>query len=161
MQTTPKLHMETTMIAPGKTAGEIISELVAAGANQINQTYSDGRIIGIRWVMRVDGQDLLFDMPVRVEPVYVIFAKRRGHKTGRNTEGRIVYPQDMEKAERVAWRQLLRWIQAQVAMIQTGMVKAEEVFLPYWFDPVKSQTLFQSMSEMRFKALPAPEVKPQ
>jgi len=123
------LHMETTMIAPGKTAGEIISELVAVGVNQINQTYAAGQLVGIRWVMRADGQDLLFDMPVRVEPAYVIFAKRRGHKTGRNQQGQIVYPQDMEKAERVAWRQLLRWIQAQVAMIQTGMVRAEEALV--------------------------------
>lgn len=97
-------------------------------------------------------------MPVRVEPVYQLFAKRKGYGTGRRTDGTILLPADMEKAERVAWRQLLRWVQAQVAMIQTGMVKSEEVFLPYWFDPVKSQTLFQSMTETRFKMLGPAEV---
>lgn len=40
------LHMETTMISPGKSAGEIVVELVMAGAMQINQSYEQGRIGG-------------------------------------------------------------------------------------------------------------------
>lgn len=38
---------------------------------------------------------------------------------------------DFKPAERVVWRQLLRWIQSQLAMIDTGMVEATEVFMPY------------------------------
>ncbi len=149
------LHMETTSIAPGRTAGEIISQLVLAGANQINQSFDAGKIVGIRWTMRVSGSDLLFDMPVRVDPVFQILHKRRPTYLRHKYEAA-----DREQAERVAWRQLLRWIQAQIAMIQTGMVEAGEVFMPYMFDPVKSQTLFQTMMESQYKMLPAPE-KPQ
>ena len=35
------------------------------------------------------------------------------------------------RSKRVAWRQIYRWIQAQAAMIETGMAAAEEVFYPY------------------------------
>ncbi len=100
--------------------------------------------------MRVGGSEMLLDMPVRVDPVYQIFAKR-SKKTWFSTSEKINM---REKAERVAWRQLLRWTQAQVAMIQTGMVQPGEVFLAYMFDPGKSQTLFESMMETQFKALP-------
>jgi hypothetical protein len=31
----------------------------------------------------------------------------------------------------VAWRQILRWVEAQLALIDTGMVQPQEVFLSY------------------------------
>lgn len=37
----------------------------------------------------------------------------------------------MEHAERVAWRQLLRWVEAQLAMVDTGLSTVDEVLLPY------------------------------
>lgn len=147
------LFMETTEIDPLKTAGEIIGELVKAGARQINQTYQNGKIAGIRWTMLVGSAEVLFDMPVRIDPVYNLFVNRRDDK------GRWLSEQEKAKirlkAERVAWRQLLRWTQAQLAMIDTGMVEAGEVFLPYMFNQAKSQTLFESMMESHFKLLPA------
>lgn len=156
--TTKPLLMESTTIDPGRTAAEIISVLVAAGANQINQSFEAGKITGIRWTFRIGGEDVLFDMPARIEPVFKIFRKRRIGWVSERDEQLL-----RQKAERVAWRQLLRWVQAQVAMIQTGMVRAEEVFLPYLFDPVRNQTLFESMAESRFKMLAPPEKpdKPQ
>ncbi len=153
MATKKTLLMETTEIPPERTAGEITSELISAGATQITTIYIEGRISGLRWMMRVGVTEVLFDMPVRVEPVYQIFKKRQ--QTSWLSEEQ---KQRMrQKAERVAWRQLLRWIQAQVAMIETGMAQAGEVFLPYMFDHSRGQTLFQVMMETQFKMLPAPE----
>jgi hypothetical protein len=131
------LFMETTKIDAIRTAGEITGELVCAGAASINTDYKNGKPCGLRWVMRVNGSDLLFDMPVRVEAVNKIISNR-------------------EQAERVAWRQLLRWVQAQNAMIETGMVQAVEVYLPYLvIHGGTGQTLFNRMSEGKFKMLAA------
>lgn len=132
------LYMGTTQIDVTKTAGEITAELVKAGATSINTDYKGGKVCGLRWVMRVDGNDVLFDMPVRVDPVAKII-------------------RDRNQAERVAWRQLLRWVQAQNAMINCGMVQAVEVYLPYVVVHSSGQTLFQRMNESQFKMLPAPE----
>ena len=88
--------------------------------------------------MKVNGSDVLFDMPVRIEPIAKLI-------------------RDRAQAERVAWRQLLRWVQAQNAMIETGMVQAVEVYLPYVVVHSSGQTLFQRMNESQFKMLPAPE----
>lgn len=154
------LYMETTMIDPQKTAGEIISELVRSGASSVNTDYTEGRISGLRWLMKLPSGEVLFDMPVRIEPIYMIFVKRRGSSKGRNEQGKAYYPELYTKAERVAWRQLLRWVQAQLAMIDTGMVRSEEVFMPYIVvNPLTNQTLFERMQEQQFKMLEAP--KPQ
>lgn len=144
------LFMETTSVESSRTAGEIQTCLVGAGATQVSNDYQDGKITGLRWVMKVQGQDVIFDMPARIEPVFKIINGRRSWPPGHAT-------QDKAQAERVAWRQLLRWVQAQVAMIETGMVQAHEVFMPYIFDPIKNQTLFQRLEESKFKLLEAPK----
>jgi hypothetical protein len=58
-----------------------------------------------------------------------------------------------QQAERIAWRQILRWLQAQLALIETGMVDAPEVFFPYALTQTKDGapiTLYQlAASEFR------------
>jgi hypothetical protein len=148
--------METTEIAAEKTAGEIISALVSAGANQINTEYENGAIKGLRWIMRINGQDALFAMPARIEPVYKIFKSRlRNTYLSDQEKARL-----QEKARRVAWRQLLRWVQAQLAMIDCGMAEAAEVFFPY-IQAAPNQTLFEVFKDRGLKMLPAPEERPQ
>lgn len=158
MSKSKTLFMETTMIDPQKTAGEIISELVKSGATSVNTEYDKGQISGLRWLMKFPGGDILFDMPVRIEPIYMIFVKRRGYNKGRRDNGDVIWPDLWEKASRVAWRQLLRWCQAQLAMIDTGMVRSEEVFMPYIVvNAATNQTLFERMQETQFKMLEAPK----
>lgn len=121
------LYMETTEIPADKTAGEITSCLRSAGAVSVITKFDANRITGLGWAMTVSGNEVHFTMPARVEPVYKILLSRN----------RKTWLTDKEKAsiraraERVAWRQLLRWTQAQLAMIETGMVKPAEVFMPY------------------------------
>jgi hypothetical protein len=147
---TKTLYMENTAIDPTRTAGEIVSELVRNGATSINTDYDGGKVVGRRWIMRVNGEDVLFQMPVRVEPVFKVLNGRRLPYSRTSSIAK-----DREQAERVAWRQLLRWVQAQNAMIETGMVQAAEVYLPYMVVHASGQTLFQRMSESRFKMLAA------
>ncbi len=148
------LFMETTEVSATRSAGEITEVLIQSGATQIATDYKNGKIVGLRWTFNADGQDLLFSMPARVDPLFEIFKKRRAGKYGN-----YLSPADLislrEKSERVAWRQLLRWTQAQLAMMETGMVKPQEVFLPYW-QPSGTRTLFEMMEGQRFKALSAP-----
>ena len=143
------LFMETTKIEPGKTAGEIMELLAQANARQIAVEYDDKRTIcGMAFLILVDGRTLPFRLPARVDPVFSIINGRR--KTGRTSHTAI----DREQAVRVAWRQLLRWVQAQLAMIETGMVTTHEVFLPYAQDR-NGKTLYELLSESKFKMLEA------
>ena len=148
------LFMETTEVPAERTAGDVSAELIKAGATQIATSYENGKVTGLRWTMRVNGLDALFEMPARVEPIYLILIKRKGYSTGRRGDGTPYFPGLLAKAERVAWRQLLRWVQAQNAMIETGMVQPMEVFTAYLIMPGTNQTLFQKMMDTQFKALP-------
>jgi hypothetical protein len=146
------LFMETTTVPAERTAAEISSVLIRAGATQIATDYEAGKITGLRWTMRAAGRDLLFAMPARVDPIFKILSER-------NSSWAIDQAKLREKAERVAWRQLLRWVQAQLAMIECGMTEASEVFFPYIQTP-SGNTVYELFRGQGFKMLPAPE-KPQ
>ena len=100
--------------------------------------------------MQIGPHAIDYSLPARVEPVYKLLVDRRsdGWQTAVRTRVRL-------QAERVAWRQLLRWVQAQLAMIETGMVKGAEVFLPY-MEGRDGRTFFEEFESQQLR-LPAPE----
>ena len=70
------------------------------------------------------------------------------------SNGRVVMPSDYcpygeKQAERVAWRILKDWIEAQMALLDIQMVKFEEVFMPYIVDK-HGRTLFEKLEEQQF-----------
>jgi hypothetical protein len=143
------LYMETTKIASIKTAVEIQGLLIQAGACRIMTEYDDQRKLkGLSFQLPVKGAEIPFSLPARVDPVYRYLQKRRAplYRDRKSQE-------DAEQAERIAWRQLLRWIQAQLSMIDTGMVAAEEVFFPY-IQTAPGQTLFERLTASGRLALP-------
>ena len=134
-----QVYMGTTKIEADRTAAEIIAELVRVGAKSVNTDYKNGKIDGIRWIMSVNGNDTLFEMPARVDPVVKILGNR-------------------EQGVRTAWRQLLRWVQAQNAMIETGMVHAAEVYFAYHVPEGSARTLFEiALDSPKFKLLGPPQ----
>jgi len=146
------LYMERTEIAAEKTAGEITSLLVTAGACHIAMDYDEGgKITGLHFMLIVNSLPFPFKLPVRTKALQRIFADRRRRTMG--SRAHEFEAADREQAERVAWRQLLRWIQAQFAMVDAGMVETREVFSPYLLDP-SGKTLFEFLDQTRFKALP-------
>jgi hypothetical protein len=54
-----------------------------------------------------------------------------------------------EQAYKTAWANIRDWITAQMALLDTGMVKPEEIFLPYMQD-TQGVTLFERMEEQGF-----------
>ena len=63
----------------------------------------------------------------------------------RDAEGR------MEQAQRVAWRILKDWIESQIALMESGMVCMEEVFLPYML--AGDRTVYDALVSQEFRAL--------
>lgn len=146
--------METTKIPAEKTAAEIQGVLAWAGATQIAMSYQNREVVGLRWGMEIESQTIPFSMPVRVDPVFQALQNKRSPRYRERAR-----EQDREQAKRVAWRQLLRWIQAQLAMIETGMVKTEEVFMPYAAVGPNGETMYEMVAESGFRMLPAPELR--
>jgi hypothetical protein len=114
----------TTSISADKTIGEIQKLLVKAGARAILANYrDDGTIDALSFQMPVEaGQLVGFKLPCDPEPVLLIL--KRDPKVPNRLK-------DRDQALRVAWRIVKDWVEAQLAIIETRMVKPEQVFLPY------------------------------
>lgn len=145
------LHMETTKISPEKTAQEITALLAKAGVASVHTEYTDKKVTALSFSIEIKGTTVPFRLPVRTDKLFHYFQERRDSYISSDIAER-----DRAKAERVGWRQILRWIQAQLALADTGMVKIEEVFLPYVQTDI-DETLFERLEAGGFKQLPAPK----
>ena len=154
------LHMETTKVAAEKTAQEITLLLAKAGVSAVQTEYKDKKVVAMSFMITVNKEDIPFRLPVQTEPLFRYFQDRRNPQ-GYQTEEDIREAQQRDRAqgERVAWRQIYRWIQAQLALVQVGMVELEEVFLPYWQTGM-NETLYQRLAATEFQlSLPPPTEK--
>lgn len=126
----------TTSISADKTIGEIQKLLVKAGARAILANYrDDGTIDALSFQMPVEngGQLVGFKLPCDPKPVLLIL--ERDPKVPNRLK-------DRDQALRVAWRIVKDWVEAQLAIIETRMVKPEQVFLPYAVTPT-GETVFE------------------
>jgi hypothetical protein len=114
------LYMETTKIEPEVTAAEIQVFLKNHGLSQFFYSYHDGEIDGVCFSLKLDGRDLPYKLPVNWKKIWQLAEN-----------GETKYIRDKQQAKRVSWRQILMWVKAQIAIVDTGMVQIEEVFLPY------------------------------
>ena len=120
----------TTKIEESQSLGEIMGALAKAGARKIMVDYDDqGLPCGLTFGLETAAGPMGFALPANVDGMMAVFAKQK------------VKP-DVQQARRTAWRNVRDWIMAQLAMIETGMVQTEEVFLPYMVNR-EGQTLFQ------------------
>lgn len=142
------LFMETTKVEAHKTIGQIQGVLAGGGASAILVEYEEKEAVAVSFKVMVGDREIPFRLPCRWKAVHSLLREKRV---------RVNKPQDMViQAKRVAWRQILRWVEAQMALVETEMVSIEEVFLPY-AQMKDGKTLFETMAEKGFKALPLPE----
>lgn len=123
----------TSEIAPEMTIAEIRKCLVRHGASAIVTNYDKetGKATGLIFKMRLGDISLTFRLPLDWRPVYVILtsgSKFNSRDEERNVERKNRY---RERAERTAWRIVKDWIDAQMALVETKMITALQVFLPY------------------------------
>lgn len=112
----------TTSVAAGKTIGQVHQLLVEAGARSIATNYDTfGRALGVAFVVETAHGSRSFHLPVNSERVERVLGRQR------------IAPklQSPEQAERVAWRIVKDWLEAQLAIIKTEMVTLDQVMLPY------------------------------
>lgn len=141
--------MERTRISAQSSAAEIQKILMEFGASRVMQEFKDRKITGLSFILELQGRPIPFSMPIRTDALFKLIQKTRPYNNRERYED-----YDRERAERIAWRQLLRWLQAQLAFVQTGQVEAGEVLMA--FIKVSGKTMFQQMIESNFLALESP-----
>lgn len=136
----------TTKVPVDRTLAEIQKILMKIGVRGVLTQYDQsGCITSLSFQTEFNGQLLAFKLPCNWEVVLKILEREK------------VAPRERtkEQAMRVAWRIMKDWIEAQVALIQTEMVKTEQVFLPYIVTQ-SGQTLYENFVDNPHLLLKAP-----
>ena len=135
----PIANYSTTVDAL-KTVGEIQGILVAHGARSILMNYGkDGSIESLSFIVETPYGDMPIRLPINARAVLKVLEEQRVPPRYAN------YPQ----AVRIAWRIVKDWVRAQMAILETEMVKMEQIFLPYMITK-NNQTLYESMVDRGF-----------
>lgn len=132
----------TTTIDAFKTVSEIEYILMKHKAKSIMKEFSGSSITGLSFLIDTGYSAVPIKLPVKVEECLAVLKKEKknGTRTIKDTR---------DQAERVAWRILKDWVEAQMALLDIEMVKMEEIFLPYIVDQA-GRTMFERLEEKQF-----------
>lgn len=112
----------TTTIAATRTMAQVQSLLAEAGATAVMSEYENGKPTALSFAVDMPHGRQGFTMPVHPDKVFAVLVKDR------KVPGRY---KTKEQAERIAWRIIKDWMEAQLAIIKTEMVTLDQVMLPY------------------------------
>lgn len=134
----------TTTIEAYKTASEIEWILMKHGAKSILKQYGDGgKITGLSFLIETRGQQIPVRLPVKTAECLEVMKREKKNNPRQNIKA------TPEQAERVAWRILKDWTEAQMALLDIEMVRFEEIFLPY-IETNTGQTVYERLEEKQF-----------
>ena len=123
----------TTKVDVYTTLGAIQGQLVKHGAKKIVQDYdADGHIIALSFMIGTPLGPRGVRLPANVDAVHKVLARQK-------------VKCDRDQAERVAWRIVKDWVEAQMAILESEMVQMDEIFLPYMLNSA-GQTVYQAYS---------------
>lgn len=121
----------TTKVDVYTTLGAIQGQLVKHGAKKIMQDYDDhGRIAALTFLIDTPAGMRGIRLPANVDKVHTVLHRQK-------------IKCDREQAERVAWRIVKDWVEAQMAILESEMVQMDEIFLPYMVNN-DGQTFFEA-----------------
>ncbi len=118
-----------------------LQEMLASyGAKQIMFDYGDdGKVKGMAFVIDTPKGMVPIKLPARTDKV----AKRMYKDPSWLNE------KQKDQTYRTAWKNIYDWVDAQLALLETEMVKLEEIFLPYMATP-DGHTFFELMENRGF-----------
>jgi hypothetical protein len=138
----------TSTVPADHSVVHIERRLVAQKAKNIMKQYGPtGKLDAIAFIVELNGHDMPFKLPAKVEQVYkkLTGAVRRARK---GTMARIE-----DQAERTAWKLMADWVDVQMSLIELDQVEFLEVFLPYVYNPSTQQTFYEKIKGGGYKLL--------
>lgn len=110
--------------------------LGAKGARSVSMEYEGGEPVAIYFAIEVKGNPINFRLPSNYQGVFAALKRHtkvpKSHKT-------------IEQAKRVSWRIVKDWVEAQLAIIESGQAELAEVFMPYAVT-ISGETLYKRLA---------------
>lgn len=120
----------TTKVDIYTTLGAIQGQLVKHGAKKIMQDYDDnGHVSAVSFLIDTPAGARGIRLPANVDAVMEVLHRQK-------------VKCDWAQAERVAWRIVKDWVEAQMAILESEMVRMDEIFLPYMMNR-EGSTMYQ------------------
>lgn len=142
----------TSSVPVERSVSYIDHDLVRAGATHIAKWYdTEGNLDGLMFQITSNQVPMSFRLPARWKKCFDLMMKEI-KKPRPETEQRV-----REQSQRTAWKLLYDSVSVQISLIMIDQVEIVEVFLPYYYDPQKDQTLFERLKAGGFKQLMAGE----
>ena len=124
----------TTKISADKSVAEIQAILSRHGVRAILLQYADnGSVSAVSFRAITPRGERAFCLPARVDRMEELL-KKQGVK------------HDRETAERVTWRNIKDWVDAQMALIEVELINIDEAFFAYMIDG-SGKSLYESLTE--------------
>lgn len=133
----------TTTIDSFKTVSEIEYILMRHKAKSIMKVYDGESITGLSFLIDTGAKQIPVRLPVKVDDCLKVLQKEKRENPRKQIKD------NREQAERVAWRILKDWVEAQMALLDIEMVRFEEIFLPY-IETKCGQTIYERLAERQF-----------
>lgn len=133
----------TTTVDSFKTVSEIEYILMKHRAKSIMKNYEGESITGLSFLIDTGARQIPVRLPVKVDECLQVLKKEKRENPKKQIKD------TREQAERVAWRILKDWVEAQMALLDIEMVKFEEIFLPY-IETDNGRTIFERLEEKQF-----------
>lgn len=127
----------TTKIDAHKTVAEIQKILAKGGAASIKTDYDNGFPVAISFLASIGERLVPFRLPADFEGVRLTLA--RDPNVPRALKS-------MEQAQRVAWRVVKDWTEAQMAFIQAGQATLSQLFLPHALNNDTGKTFYEEVA---------------
>lgn len=137
------LNYTTTVDSFKTSVSEIEYILMKHKAKSIMKNYDGESITGLSFLIDTGLQQIPVRLPVKIDECLEVLKQEKKNSPQSNIKA------TREQAERVAWRILKDWVEAQMALLDIQMVKFEEIFLPY-IEMQNGQTIFERLEEKQF-----------
>jgi hypothetical protein len=148
--TSPRLKNYASEASEESIFEAIRKTLALHKARRIVFDYDDaGRAISIEFTVTLGKTPYVFKLPARFDEAEPLVAEARKAMRMSATSGEKL----RDQTYRAVWATIRDWIDAQMALIDIGAVRLEEVFLPYLLVD-QGKTMFERFAEQR--QLPSP-----
>ena len=105
--------------------------------------YEGESITGLLFLIDTGIQQVPVRLPVKVDECLEVLKREKKNSPRSSIKA------TREQAERVAWRILKDWMEAQMALLDIAMVRFEEIFLPY-IETGNGKTVHERLEEKQF-----------